>query len=524
MMREGKKITTPEQLVKLVPSEAKIWNGNTAKIPKPKAINRDTVVIPSALTLDEIMKVLESNGYKYNAKSSTWKSGKSVIGINWNDSGGRGSAVLWQESNTMNEKVDIKKLKGPFPFRAKSGKDIDIYLDDNRDKKQWYIPQLDKFVDEKEAQKWLKSEDSGELEESTLRIAPKFSSKKGVIPVIDTGTEKKGTPGDIVGEITRGGKGFSFEFEDELQDKLKPSEKEFSHRNMQSVISHMNKLFSKLSPKKESTNNQEDNDMLDEKDNKSTLKTHDLGKTDDDKDNELQKNVNSLFSLLKKGGHSKAPTSFNGLAVPPDMQKILNQKFSGKGSLAEDTEDVELDEGIDPKAHGAGSGPALDQHQMIDDLFRLSKGMGRTKPLRTYKGVQLESHTLIAVQQKLDEYYQAETEAIEENDRLKINTLYVDQLSMDAAADKGQTLKKVIEESHNVGDWIHQKQSDFDYYGKVTELLKNGSAKAFVVRVEGSRIEKPKQTSLRGWYPEPRRIKETDIPPKALAKLKTKLD
>ena len=112
-------------------------------------------------------------------------------------------------------------------------------------------------------------------------------------------------------------------------------------------------------------------------------------------------------------------------------------------------EEVELDEALEMKQNG-GKIDILDQHQMIDDLFNLSKGMGRTKPLKTYKGIQLEgkfSDVLLEVQNKLDEHYEAEKQARLDEQKKKISGSYLDQISNDMARVNGTPLKKkVIEE------------------------------------------------------------------------------
>ena len=218
-------------------------------------------------------------------------------------------------------------------------------------------------------------------------------------------------------------------------------------------------------------NSSGDTSMLEEnaKKNRDSIKTYSQMETDDRgflKD-EQREDIEDLFALMKQMGHTKAPTTFKGLAVPPDIQSILNQRFSGKGSLsdvktakaptstkmkedvAESRSNTQLREQAQPKGHGPGT-VSLDQHQMIDDLFNLSKGMGRTKPLKTYKGIQLEgkfSDVLIAVQNKLDEYYEelAETRLNESKDR--IANSYVDQISSDMGKVNATPKKKTLVES-----------------------------------------------------------------------------
>lgn len=710
-------------------------------LPKLRAINQDTVIIPNTNTMFDLKKVLQKKGYEYNFNTKVWKKGKSSIGINWDDNRGTGGAVMW-EQNMLEEKVDIKKLKGPFPFIAKSGKKIDLYNDPKRNKEQWYIPQLDKFVDEDEAQKFLKSESLGNylseakykagqvemvmsvdgklsagdltgMEDSPFnldgfdlhivsskklgknyKVKAEFSSSRPIDPrgeidglyldynnskgqmvglnfskvtilntleedfkadyqkYKDTGDdkslerarsqfkkiEKNMSPGargewtvklfdsikegfivsvknkdkkyeydtapfpskseaqdyadyvkkmdsnvisaKVLKEGLEAGRGqwykvkytvlsdkstgtAAYRFEKDAQHYLKLMKndpdvdpksvklvveedlnntmsmleegkklKDFSDEELEKVIKEFPHSIYAMEAKqllrfrkkgiKESTMAE------DYKKNVNSIKAHDHMKTDDKGflEWEQAKDIEDLFQMMKSHGiKAKAPTTFMGLAVPPNVQQILNQKFSGKGSLSDIKtvkaptstkmkEEVELDEevtyvlrgelksssgrgrsegikarlkgkkavddrrwrwakdgdikniklykvdkdgkeqpvveeGLDeavaPKGNGPGTGPALDQHQMIDDLFNLSKGMGRTKPLKTYKGIQLEgkfSDVLLAVQNKLDEHYEAEKQARLDEQKNKISGSYLEQISKDMAQVNGTPLKK----------------------------------------------------------------------------------
>jgi hypothetical protein len=76
------------------------------------------------------------------------------------------------------------------------------------------------------------------------------------------------------------------------------------------------------------------------------------------------------------------------------------------------------------------------------------------------------------------------------------------------------------EESLTIGDYVKQTGSDYEKYGIITKKLKNGSFYAKVFTSYDGRVTgKAKQASLSGWYPDPIKIKQKDIPTKILTKL-----
>jgi hypothetical protein len=71
-----------------------------------------------------------------------------------------------------------------------------------------------------------------------------------------------------------------------------------------------------------------------------------------------------------------------------------------------------------------------------------------------------------------------------------------------------------------VGDYIQQVGSDYIAYGKITQALKNGSFKAVVfMSIDGKTSGKAKITSIKGWYPDPVKINEKDVPWQILDKI-----
>lgn len=71
-----------------------------------------------------------------------------------------------------------------------------------------------------------------------------------------------------------------------------------------------------------------------------------------------------------------------------------------------------------------------------------------------------------------------------------------------------------------IGDYIKQKGSDYEAYGVIISHLKNGSCKAKVfMSYDGSTAGKAKQKSIKGWFPEPKKINKEEIPDKILKKL-----
>lgn len=71
-----------------------------------------------------------------------------------------------------------------------------------------------------------------------------------------------------------------------------------------------------------------------------------------------------------------------------------------------------------------------------------------------------------------------------------------------------------------IGDYIKQKGSDYEIYGKVISQLKNGSYKAKIFTSHnGSFAGKAVQKSLKGWYPDPIKINKKEIPEKILTKI-----
>ena len=82
-------------------------------------------------------------------------------------------------------------------------------------------------------------------------------------------------------------------------------------------------------------------------------------------------------------------------------------------------------------------------------------------------------------------------------------------------------IKDYLTESHfDIGDYVKQTGSDYVAYAKIKEKLKNGSYKAMVfTSYDGKITGKAKIKSLKGWYPEPIKIKKESIPSKIISKI-----
>jgi len=78
----------------------------------------------------------------------------------------------------------------------------------------------------------------------------------------------------------------------------------------------------------------------------------------------------------------------------------------------------------------------------------------------------------------------------------------------------------ITEDSLKVGDYVVQKQSDYNIYALIITQQKNGSFK--VVSKSEDTAGPAKIGSMKGWYPSPVKIDKNKIPPKILDKIHKK--
>jgi len=86
-----------------------------------------------------------------------------------------------------------------------------------------------------------------------------------------------------------------------------------------------------------------------------------------------------------------------------------------------------------------------------------------------------------------------------------------------------KSFKEFVTEALEVGQWIKQTGSDYEAYGVVVSVQKNGAAKAAVfTSFDGGSAGKAVMKSTKGWYPAPSKINANDVPPKIRKKIEDK--